>query len=248
MSKQATAQNYIKLYADLDEISSVFIAGEKTTAMGEVPAIPSVVATFPLINLFAIQHSMFPSTGPFRPFKYCKTKNVECIIVGGMPNDKDIKNLAMWSGSSYCATSNISDSPWPNDFYDFIAFNEFGHKERAWNIKKSLFALQQQGVMLIPEVLSTFVNGNQIMSKLWEPFIWHFLSEYCVLHPSTPILFTTESAKEKFTSAVEGAEYRFYAAIADKDVRKNNKSLKMIEEIIHDGCNFKFNFFEIASE
>lgn len=248
MSKQETAPTCIKLYADLDKISDILIKGEKTAVMGDVATIPSVVASFPLINLFAIQYYMFPLVSPFKPFTYCTTRNLEAIIVGGYPNDKDMKKLAMWSGSSYTAASSVSESPWSDDLYEFITYNEFDAVGRSWNIKKSLSALQTAGVLLLPEVLSTFVGGNQIMGKLWEPFIWHFLSEFSSHHPDVPILFTTESAHEKFISAVDGSKYRFYAAIGDKEVRQNNKCLKIMEQIIHDGCNYKFNFFELASE
>lgn len=240
------SQNYTDLYADLTIVEQRLDTYGIRTNLGELVTAKPVVNAFSLINCLAILHDMFPYSGPFNPFKHCKLRELNGIIVGGLPNDKFTESLAAWTGSAYCTidTAIVTNS----NLQLAIAFNEHSNAHRTWGMSNDMNKLQTNGILLIPEVLCTYVGGNEIMKKAWEPFIWSFLNNITALDARLPILFVTESAEDNFASAVEGARYVNSMYIDDENDRKNSKALGQFEHIIAENGARYFNLFKLAQK
>lgn len=246
MSLREIRENCVKLYADLDLLDAILGDKGKAPTIRAIVENDAVVESSVLINCLAVQHDMYPMHGPWRPFKYSKVKELDCIIVGGVPDDSSEEALRRWTGSAY-STFDSNPEFASSALHKFICYTEANSLYRAKEIQKSLMDLQKAGILLLPEILSTFVGGNKLMVNIWEPLIWNFLNEYVAMFPETPILFTTESASERFTMAVEGSKKVFHVQIEDKDECENNKTLKVIEREIRQGTKAYFNFFRVAS-
>jgi len=246
MQAMEMSQNYTDLYADLTIIEKRLDTYGIKTNLGELITAKPVINAFSLINCLAILHDMFPYSGPFNPFKFCKLRELNGIIVGGLPNDKFVESLAAWTGSAYCS---VDSSPViVNNLQLAIALNEHSSAHRTWGLSNNMNKLQTSGIILLPEVLSTYVGGNEIMKKAWEPFIWSFLNNITALDERLPILFVTESAEQKFCSAVEGARYVNSMYIDDENDRKNSKALGQFEHIITENGARYFNLYKLAQK
>jgi len=241
-----TTQNYTDLYADPTIIGKRLDTYGVRSNLSELITTKPVVNAFSLINCLAILHDMFPYCGPFNPFKFCKLKDLNGIIVGGLPSDKSAESLASWTGSAYCSID--SNSVVNSNLQIAIALNEHSSVHRTWGLSNDMSKLQTNGIMLIPEVLSTYVGGNEVMKKAWEPFIWSFLSNIAVLDERLPILFVTESAEENFTSAVEGSRYVNSMYIDDENDRRTSPALGQMEHYITENGARYFNFYKLAQK
>ena len=240
-------KSYTKLYASPEAIDSRFCKGGEMRGVSEITTLPAVLDSFVLINILAMENKMYPLAGPFKAFDYCKLSDIECIIVGGMPTDDDAEKLRRWLGPSYAYEIGGLDAPWRDNMFEWICYNQFATTFRINNIHRNLRVLQENGVLLLPEILSTFVGGNKIMEGLWEPFIWNFLAEFTTTNPEIPVIFTTESAQEKFLSATDNSQFKAMALIADRIEREENKTLKAAEIQVRRNGRRSFNFFDLAS-
>jgi hypothetical protein len=246
MKQPDVDQNFTDLYAKTDYIEGKLDSMGKRSPLSDLINIRPVVNSLVVINTQAIIHDMFPVHGPFRPFSYCKMKEINGIIVGGFPNDKSEEKLLDWTGSAYCTNETAGNDT--SDLHLHMAFSEWNSAYRSGTLSKDLTKLQVNGILLIPEVLSTFVNGNKTMAPLWEPFIWNFLAAYTALEPDTPILFTTESAAEKFRLAVEGTKYVFTELIGDRAEREDGKAMAQMQRVIRDNGVRFFNFISLSTK
>lgn len=229
--KQEMHKNSIKLYANLDDADALI----KQESFSDEPA---VVSSFVQINCYAVVHKMYPLNGPFNAFKYCTPSQVSCMIVGGLPTSNNMTLLTNWTGSSYCVRDNVLGS----DLHSAICYNQNGTDGALNRLDPVLSRLQRDGIMLIPEALSTFEGGTRIMSKLWEPFIWNYLFKMSNIYPDVPILFTTESAKAKFSSAVLNSQYRFNLVVSNHAVSESSDVLACIEKLLMENGQKYFNF------
>lgn len=244
---QGTPMNSISLYAGLDDLEDILITKASVisgTAMGKIVVAPAVVNSMVVVNCIAMNQKMYPLSGPFNCLKHSAAENVDCVIVGGYPDDKSSIALGQWTGSSYCTNEKKATS----FLHTHICHNQYGSEYRVSDLDPALVSLQKDGVWLIPEVLSTYIGGNKVMAPIWEPMIWNLLNELSTLNENVPIIFTTESAAEKFSTAVISSKHRFTLLLADRKEREDSKFLDAAEKIMKSNGKKWFNFFNKSTK
>lgn len=243
--QDAEASSYTDLYINIEEAADKLKAfGGLNTAIHSMMDSKAIVNASVAINCLAATNNMYPLKGPWQPLQKCGLKSLSCILMGGLPVDSSIDALESWTGSAYTVREGSSFAL-PNPLHDAIGMNEDGNTYRTTYLARDLNRLQLNGVMLLPEVLSTYKGGNNTMAMLWEPFLWTFLNEI-TSRRNIPIIFTSQNAYHTFETAVHGNGFVQKMFFEEKAEIDHNKALHQLERELAKRSSL-FNFYKFST-
>ena len=185
------------LYINLETINELDSFGPQGQVVRDALSIPVVESAIQTINILAMKSKMYPET-PLAALGYCSLDSIAGVIVGGMPVSGELKS---WTGSGY---SYDNKSNYHSDFHYTVAAS----KKMQYNVDKLACdnaPIQDKGVLMLHDALSTTEKDVSMCMQLWEPFIWCFLNHISREDATIPILFSSGFSHAKFASAVRSS-------------------------------------------
>jgi len=245
MDKQETKKIFTKkLYIDNDLIGDFQAIGTQSAILSSMLDFMDVSEAVKQINIVSMHEEMYPKM-PLAALVNCGDfSELKCVIIGGMP---EIKKLKDWTGSAYS--------------YDLINYQTVLHKKIVCDIlgesafhgsaKSNNQDLQDTGILMMHDVLSTTEKNFFLCRDFWQPIIFRILHNISKLDSSIPIVFTSSSSMISFKSAVLGSDNIFCLGLSGNDILPSTpKVFGLVQEIINRGevPASRINFLGLTSK
>lgn len=206
MEKQEILKNCTrKLYIEDEILNDLREVGTQGILMNDIMNYHDVAESVKCLNILSLKQEMFPSLA-FSALAYTELSNIKCVIIGGMPN---ANRLNEWTGSgySYDAIDEIGgSSPNRTMLHKKIIEDNHGITRYTNPLELDNHNLQMNGILLLHDTMSVTKENPVMCRNLWGPIIYRILNKISKDDSTVPIVFTTNTSKNLYGSAVLGSD------------------------------------------
>lgn len=183
-----------KLYIEDDIITDLSYVGIQGMMIQNMLDFYDVKEAIRMLNIISMKEDMFPSLA-FSALSYFQLADVNCVIIGGMP---DMSNIETWTGSGY--SYDLQDHK--TILHKKIIEDIYGIGRYDKEVESDNDRLQRSGVLLLHDTMSVTKNHASTCRDLWVPIIFRILNNISVTDNNVPIIFTTNTSRSIYKNAV----------------------------------------------